>query len=389
MKAVGNKAAELQVIDPALAASYLRRNGWQFDDKFREIESYWRFSDGRQHTTLPLRPEAGDFALRMAELVDSVSAVEERSTWAVIRDLQTANMDVVSFKVDVGSGRDGTIPIRDGVKLFESARDTLVAAARSAVEARPLFQGGPPGEVGRYMNKVRAGQTERGSYIVNLLAPVAVMSRQQDEQDGQLFMDNEYESEVYFARSVTNMLSKALRSTQQAVESSRIDPTYRAFVNAVPRGVSANLCEALVRIHESGGEQAIQVNLRWAYTLPEHEHEKETFNFDSTYVPVLKEAATVLRATDPFENFFLLGEVVGLRRDQLLETGQVTIRANIEGKERRVLVDLGGSDYSRAVAAHDTGARVGVRGRLRNKNIKWYLENPRDFSTYEDRTFSY
>ncbi len=40
MKAVTDRAAELQLIDPASAAHYLRSYGWVYEDSFREIESY-------------------------------------------------------------------------------------------------------------------------------------------------------------------------------------------------------------------------------------------------------------------------------------------------------------------------------------------------------------
>ncbi len=325
----------------------------------------------------------------MSEFVHALAQVEERTDWHVIRDLQTANMDVISFRVNVDSARDGTIPLRKGVKLFESARDALVAAARSAVEARPLFLGGAPGEVARYLKKVRVGQTEHGSYIVNLLSPVATLSPQQTEPDIQLFEDRRYESEVHFSRSVTTMLHKALRSTREAAEKSRNDPSYRAFVNAVHSGVSANLCEALVNVYESGGEQAIHVNLRWAYTLRQHDQQGETFDFDSEYIPVLREAAAVLREVDPYENYLLQGEIISLRRDKLRETGRVAVKGKVDDKERQVLVHLESSDYSNALTAHDVGAIVSVRGRLRNRGTQWFLENPTNFLVLDDRTFPY
>lgn len=71
--------AELRLIDPVSAQAYLRAQGWRYDDQFREIESYWKTSGGQRHTTLPLRPEAGDFALRMSEFVETVAQIEERS----------------------------------------------------------------------------------------------------------------------------------------------------------------------------------------------------------------------------------------------------------------------------------------------------------------------
>lgn len=384
MRNVRDIATELQSIHPAAAESYLRLYGWEYDDSFRGIESYWQTSDGEQHTTLPLRPEAGDFGLRMAEFVNTVALAENRSSVEVISDLQTANMDVVSFRVDTNSEYDGAIPIKDGVQLFESARDALISAARATVEARPLFQGGAPGEVSRYLEKVKVGQTEHGSYIVNLLSPVATLT-QNTQREGQAFSDTEYDREVNFPRSVTRMLRQALRSTQEAKEESPHDPEYRAFVNAIHSGVSANLCEALLRIHESGGDRGIQVNLRWAYTLPADGQQEETFDFDTEYIPVLRGAAEVLRATDPHEDYLLLGDVIGLRRDVLLQTGQIVVKAKVDDAVRKVQVDLESQDYDDAVMAHKEGIPISIKGRLRQVGIKWILENPKGVHILEDR----
>ena len=384
MRDVRDIAAELQSIQPDAAASYLRLYGWEYDDSFREIESYWQTSDGEQHTTLPLRPEAGDFGLRMSEFVNTIALVEKRSAMDVISDLKTANMDVVSFRVNTASEHEGSIPLKNGVQLFESARDALTSAARSVVEARPMFQGGAPGEVSRYLNKVKVGQTEHGSYIVNLLSPVAALTRN-TEREGQAFSDTEYDSEVNFPRFVTRMLQKALRSTQEAAEKSTHDPGYRAFVNAVHSGVSANLCEALLRIHESGGDRGIQVNLRWAYTLPPDNQQEETFDFDSEYIPVLRGAAEVLRATDPHEDYLLLGDVIGLRRDALLQAGQIVVKAKVDDAVRKVHVDLESQDYDEAVTAHKDRVPIRIRGRLRKIGIKWILENPKGIRILEDK----
>jgi hypothetical protein len=252
------------------------------------------------------------------------------------------------------------------------------------VQTRPLFQGGPPGSVGRYLEKVRVGQTERGSYIVNLLSPVSAVPTQFEGTQEQLVQDGEQTGEAYFSRSVTKMLRNALESTKMAAGESRSDPYYQAFVSAVHSGVSANLCESLVKMYESGRQEGIQVDLRWAYTLPQRREEQLSFNFDYDEVEVLRGAATVLRATDPFENYLLMGEVVGLRRDDLLHTGRATVRATVEGKQRHVTVDLGHSDYNNAVASHYSGRRIRVRGRLQHINTQWILEEPRDFGVVSD-----
>lgn len=387
MKVTENQTADLASIDPTGAEAYLRARDWTHEGGFRDVESYWRFAERGQELVLPLQPEFGDYALRMSQVVDSLAGLEERSSWHVLRDLLTANMDVVSLSVNNDGAEDGSISLPRGVELFENARTMLVSVARSVVQPRPSFLGGPPAEVTRYVKGVRVGQSERGSYVVNLLSPVAATRRSQPDDD-QIFDDRDYQGDAHFARSVIDMLEKALRSTEEATEQSKIDATYRAFVNGVYSGVSANLCEALVKINESSGERGVKVNLRWAYTLPERGRQRRTFEFDPSSVPVLREAAAILRETDPFEDYLLTGRVIGLHRDELIRMGRVTVKADVEGVNRNVIVDLARTDYSEAVFAHDSGLIVGVRGRLRHTGTRWFLEEPREFSILEDRPLS-
>jgi len=388
MKVTRNRVADLERIDPMWTEAYLRARGWTQEHAFRDIESYWSFSDDRQELVVPLKAELGDYTLRMSELVDRLAEAEERSHWEVVKDLLTANMDVVSLRVRNEDAADGSISLNGGVDLFDNARALLLSAARATIEPRALFIGGPPREVSRYLKKVRMGQTERGSYVVNLLSPIAGTPARRQGDEPSMFDVREYEAETRFSRSVIAMLNKALRSTQEAAERSKDDPTYRAFVNAVHSGVSANLCEALVKIQESGEEQGLHVDLRWAYTLPEPGRQRETFEFESSSVPVIRDGAAVLRETDPYENYLLIGRVVTLHRDQVVDLGQVTIKGNVDDVTRHVLVDLGGDDYSEAVIAHDSGAWVRVQGRLRNKGPRWFLEAPRGFSILENRPLS-
>lgn len=337
---------------------------------------------------MPLKAELGDYTLRMSDLVDHLAGAEERPQWEVVKDLLTANMDVVSLRVRNEDDADGSISLNGGVDLFDNARTLLLSAARATVETRALFIGGPPRQVSHYLKNVRMGQTERGSYVVNLLSPLAGTPARRQGDEPPMFDIREYEMETRFSRSVIAMLNKALRSTQEAAEESKNDPTYRAFLNAVHSGVSANLCEALVKMHDSGEERGLQVDLRWAYTLPEPGRRRETYELGPSSVPAIRDGAAVLRKTHPFENYLLIGRVVTLHRDQVVDLGQVTIKGNVEDVTRHVYVDLGSEDYTEAVTAHDNGAWVRVQGRLRSKGPRWFLEAPRGFSILEDRPLS-
>ena len=72
----------------------------------------------------------------------------------------------------------GTIPINDGVLLFTKAKDLLCAAALSMYSRRKQFSGQLPKDAKTYLDslllcRASLGQTEIGSYVVNVIAPLS------------------------------------------------------------------------------------------------------------------------------------------------------------------------------------------------------------------------
>lgn len=153
---------------------------------------------------------------------------------------------------------NGSIPIDRGVDLFQRAREMMLAAACAAVEPRSQYQTRKPNKAVEYLSKVHIGQTERGSYVVNILSRVAPTL-----EWGTLFPTEPYEETDPFERLVTKTLAGALEATQTAAEYSAARGTVEYFTQAVMSGVSANLCEAIVGMSESGGGAGLEIDMHW------------------------------------------------------------------------------------------------------------------------------
>ena len=89
----------------------------------------------------------------------------------IYRDLAHADRDVVRAR-SPHADDDGSIAVNDGVDLIAQARNMLAAAACSARSPQPSYHIWKIQMVNEYMERVRLGQTETGSFVVTLLAPV-------------------------------------------------------------------------------------------------------------------------------------------------------------------------------------------------------------------------
>jgi len=156
---------------------------------------------------------------------------------------------------------DGSIGIDPGVEIVQHARNLLASAACAALDPRRAYHLGKFQQAEDYMRRVRLGQTEHGSFVVTLLAPIPPALSAIEQRS--LWPDLEKEP---YERQVTRILAQALRSAHSAVVASNRGIGLTAFTDAVSQGVSANLCEAVASIIDQA--DGADLSVTWAKTRP-------------------------------------------------------------------------------------------------------------------------
>jgi hypothetical protein len=149
-----------------------------------------------------------------------------------------------------------------------------------------------------------------------------------------------------------------------------------AFTDAVPRGVSANLCEALIGLGGEAGHP-FEVTLHLAIARPLRARIFEPIRFRRDHLPVLISAAQELRERVADEGVLITGNVVRLHREGP-GPGEISVAGAIEGEDRlrRVWMSLDDEDYARATMAHKEMRSVSVRGDLVRRGTRLHLMNP-------------
>jgi hypothetical protein len=357
---------------------YLRTRGWRQSTTAIGQPDVWSLpsENGTYEVIAPSSRAARDYVQRVSELLRTLSIVEERSETDVLRDLATLSFDIQYVRT-LHSGPPGTAPLRDAAEAFGAAQGLLAAAATSLEEPRLVLPPRRPARTNQLLDKVLAGPTFEGSYIISIWVPVP--PRLSPEEDAVLFdaLDEPFE------RAATRQLQKAVRAAHYAAQeaSARTDVGLDAFIEQEGNGMSANLCEALVSL---AGEEEMPFEIRFTWALDRPvEDPTPVVKFDSDSIPVLGEAARELRARLPEEDVRIRGNVVRLHREGQLGPGEVSIAGLISGdpleKLRRVYVDLSEEDYERAISAHQTYADVEIIGSLIQRGPRTYLLDARGF----------
>ena len=320
---------------------------------------------------VPRTKHLTDYASVVARLIEIFADAAEMSEIALYNDLTTADRDVIRVRVD---GEDGTIGIHSGTSLVSGTRDMLLAAACSLDNPKPLYRASANREAADFVNQVRLGQTEPGSFVVTLLPPVVAPPTQKP------LIPGTEDANPPVARRVACRLHDALAATREAIERTMSGDT-GVFADAVASGISANLCDSLAQMTKPFHE--LEVRVTWARTRPmPMAHSTVRFNKDDT--SVLSEAARGFRNREPRPDVHLPCSVQKLQRDDGETDGTVTLRTAIEDKIQSVTAVLSQSDYDRAIDAHKGKVPIIATGDLDRFGQRWRLLNPRIVAVITD-----
>jgi hypothetical protein len=356
-------AKVLRAISPAVLAAFARSEGWSKTETYGTHADVYAGRD-RPEIILPRTDRLADYVSAVARLLGVFAKVTDRDELAAYRDLVGADRDVVRVRA-LGADDDGSVPLDAGVELVAQAREMLLAAACAARVPQPFYRAGANKEANDYMRRVRLGQTEHGSFVVTLLAPVPPLLQPQLDPTWASLDDEPME------RQVTRCLMTALAASRTAAEMALAGDAV-AFDSAVAFGVSANLCEAVAKLIEQSN--GLDISLTWARTRPTPETQRRVV-FSANDAEILKEAARTFRLRQTREGVVLFGTIPKLKRGQDDIEGIVTLKTMIDDKPQSVTASLDHATYSVAVQAHDAKRPVIMTGDLRRVGQRWQMTN--------------
>lgn len=365
---------------PRSVRIYMRSHGWVPSVDEAGLIKRWtlRVEDDEYQVDTPTSKASRDYPQRIADLLATLTVVEDRPESDVLRDLTTVAYDVQYVRTQPGTPT-GTSPISDAVDAFRHAQSMIVAAATTLDDPRAVLPNRKSVRTTEFIRRVLAGPTREGSFVLSLLIPVP--PRLSTEEDLVLFDD----PNVPYERQVTTRLHEALRATLEAATLvNDVDEGIEAFTSRVNLGVSANLCEALVGL--SGERRSgIEVSFGWALDRPRVS--TEPIIFGSDLIPLLESAGQEIRRLEPESDVEIRGYVTRLHREGT-GSGDVTIAGSLvddpDERIRRVTASLAESDYQKAIEAHKDGQSIEIIGTLERRGTRTYLKNGRGFTLIRD-----
>ena len=342
------------LINLDLVETFIAYEGWTPASTLGEHIVIWK-SDiyPNDQIVLPNSDQLTDSSRRIFDAVSVLSDTLSRPVKEILNEIQKVAADVVQIRVEHTDVEGGTIPLDDGVLLFEKARELVTSGVRSTIEKKRYYSGRLSDELTDFIKSMKFGQTEYGSYAVNVIVPIGVS--QDDQQDL---------AEQSFTRTVSTNLSKGLIAIHDAVISFKDTNNFEVFENSVEEGVSANLCDALIGL--SGSSMGRNISIRFSLGNAESSGQfvELEHKFESTSVPHLQAASDYFKNKYQLENYTISGYVTKLHHEENEAFGDITIGAIVNGRGKAVSLQLNQSQYWEAHAAHKSKKPVECTGNL-------------------------
>lgn len=364
---------ELAAINPYVLRAMLLVNGW------REInvrsELFWILESPNEEVdvSIPINRSFRDYPTRLNEALIEVEKYFGERARPFMLQLQAGPTDELFFAEEAPTIH-GSIAWRIGEQLHDTAREALRAAAKSSREHLPRFGNKGAGLARRYIDGVRMGQTEHGSYIITALVPVG----QQAGPTGQTLpgFEDVPEFSDFFYRNITTNLMQASAAAVEAAAAFNETESFEAFVEAVDYGVSSELVEALAKLAKDG--QAAEISAQWSPWTREPENTPRIVQIRPDHVQAFTAAANRFREPASVTTVTVRGIVTGLDRPRFGQDGVSRLDVLSGIQARRLRVRLSRDQYDAAIQAHQAGDVLQVTGEQSRAGNLFWLYNARD-----------
>lgn len=356
----------LKLVSPNIIDKYVKAYGWNLISSKFEGALIYETDTFNEQVIVPNRTNFDDYDSRIGDVIQILSNFENRSPIEILNDLILPPSDVIRFRVNSEQSKNGTIAYDEGLNLLQNGRKMLYATIMDLVKPQKFHKKLGDKQIDNFMKDCLMGQTERGSFVANIVCPLK----------GQFTLnDNRLITQI--GRQTTEALIKSLNYISDSINTNNID----AITNP-PEGkpqISLNFFEALGDIRPPDKYDKVEIGITWSPL------EKPKFDFPSQVTisePQFEYVEDVIEKLNPekkpiIEKF--IGKVDSLSGEINEEGkvyGYVTLLIYEDDGNIRAKVFLNNTDHELAAKAYVNNKRISIEGKLnwapRVKEIEGY-----------------
>lgn len=333
-------SSTLKQITPTALEQYILAKGFKFVEQWGAFESRYNRTDNgtSQELVVPTTNDVDDFTVRTAEVISKLSSFSDQDVMTVLRNIAAFGYDI--FRIKINEGRLSTsLIIDDAIDTLYNGLELVESSAAVVNAGHPIksIRGRRPNSVREYIDSVRMGQTEEGSFILTLLLPVAFS----DQNPSLPKTVNEP-----FGRLVSDKFEETLTAAKQLSKKNGAADYETAF-NA---GLTSNFSHALTKIVERTGKVGLNISSGNSDTSP-----RKVYNtkFKERDAEVFEKFSTKYSEDEIHIRTEVVGTITNIQEANLRSPGSVTLSAKVDGITKNIKLPFTHSDRDTIIRAFD------------------------------------
>lgn len=200
---------------------------------------------------IPLVKEFSDYYRVLGETLQSIASFENRAIEALVNRILNPSYDIQKWRIANSYTSDGKIPFFSMTDTIEKIKDVLATTYLDTLNPTRFHKKVYTMDVNKNISEYSFGQTEIGSYILNILCPLG---------DYQYTIFNPTEQDIPLNRKINMRLLSSINNIQKALgnsDTNKVDED-------VDKGLySVNFLDSLVDIYDETKDTEMNIIVDW------------------------------------------------------------------------------------------------------------------------------
>ena len=362
----------LSRVNPESLSSYLANNGWK-NESPTNADLFKYTNKVGAILILPASSQAPRYSKSVTNVLETLADWEERSVKEIFQSIVNPSTDTLVFSFKGQEADKGSLSLGYLHQVIGNLKDTIAYSACSEWQPRPFFDRRTKRSL-EMSEKAKFGQTDLGSYVINISLAHSRSSAQKEPIERKVFK-----------RIITSLTQ--VREEVTGVRQIDVNTDYKT-------GINANLAESLSQLNRTG--ISLNVKATWDAVIPVDDVFKKTIPIEERMFEVLDSVSVQFRGEEAAKDSvsILKAKVVSLTKDSSNEDDNDFDEDNyiilkVIDPERfpvsKVRVSLDTEDYRKACRAHLEGQEVSINGELGKDKNRWWLLKYENFTISQNQ----
>jgi hypothetical protein len=368
MKSIQDSTTQLSA---AAVDRFLQLSGWTRNYSFKN-KGLMVYTDSKNmNIAIPASEKYVDFYYSIEQVLPTISEALNKNVDELLKEILAVYYDRVEFRIASESSKYGKIPLLYANDFITGIKELILYSACAEQKAQPIcFR---PGNMAKeVVNRFNMAQTSVGSFIFNIDIKVV------EEQNEQMILPD-VEPLLPIEHKIIERIVTALNQVESVVNNENL--VTRVAEDAYETGITANMCDALMKMRPTDSNAEIEATIRYASAISQ-EPEKEIKKIvGPNHFMVIEELSKIYRDKKLIDDVVLTGFVQTVQKKSGDDIGEETIRlfTNHEGQNRIVKMELADDDFRLACDAIKEENEIEVAGELDMSSRIWVLNSIKSF----------